>query len=114
MITSFPIQTRNVPLTISDHYAVEPIIPLQPCLKKKDCLYYPKWRNLNKQRQIFSGLLFSTESLCGLKSKFTSIDEDTAYMLGIINENVEKIAPEEYITPTKVKNTLINNRLKII
>ena len=113
VITSFLIETQTTPLTTSDHYAVEPIIPFLPGLTKNHCLYYPKRKNLNKLKgNHYLNFIFLLNHYLGLKPQISSIDEDTTYILGTIYKRAENYATEEYIKPTKVKNTWINKRLK--
>ena len=106
VITSFPIQTLNIPLTISEHYPVEPIITLQQCLTKNDCSRCLKRKNLNElESNKFLKFRFLLNNYLCVISQFPSIDENTCYILGTINKCAKKVAPEEYTKPSKVKET---------
>ena len=82
VIASFPKENRFIRLNISDHYALEPNLPIQQCLRKNDCLYCPKGRNLNKLKGNHSlNSFLPPKHYLGLKPKLSPIDEDTTYIL---------------------------------
>ena len=114
VITGFPIETFTIPLTISDHYHLyyEPVIPPLPCPTKENCSYCPKRRNLNtlKSNDPLNFLSLLNHYL-GLEAQFSTVDEDTTDVFKT-KKFAEEFAPEDYIQPTKVRNTWINYRLK--